>query len=78
MAPADVERLAETNDALAALAKARGFYFVSTAEAPITSRGGSLSEELSEDEFHLDAQGYRQLARCILEQGGEVGRRLSP
>ncbi len=78
MEPSEVARLSETNGALADLAKSRGASFVSTAEAPITSRGGSLSEEVSQDEFHLDAQGYRHLARRILEDGGEVGRRLSP
>lgn len=78
MEPAEVDRLSETNDALSALCRARGFAFVSTIGTPITSRGGSLSEESSEDDFHLDAEGYRDLARCILEEGGEVGRRLAP
>ncbi len=78
MEPAEVDRLSETNVALNVLCRERGFAFVSTHGTPITSRGGSLSEESSEDDFHLDAEGYRDLARCIVEQGGEVGRRLAP
>lgn len=78
MEPAEVARLSEANAALARLAQGRGIAFVSSLDTPITSRDGSLSEEFSRDDFHLDAQGYRYLARCILEEGGEVGRLLAP
>lgn len=78
MDPALVERLAQANAALSVLARERGVAFVSTSRIPITSPQGSLAEEFSQDTFHLDAQGYRYLARCVLEDGGEVGRSLAP
>lgn len=73
---ASVARLAALNEKLAHLAHEHGFEFVATARPPIASPSGALSEELSVDDFHLDARGYRILARWIIEDGGPVGRCL--
>jgi hypothetical protein len=66
------------NERLAALAAARSIAFVDPARPPIADRSGALAEELSTDRFHLNAEGYRHLARWIVEEGGPVGALLAP
>jgi lysophospholipase L1-like esterase len=66
------------NERLAALAAARSITFVDPARPPIADRSGALAEELSTDRFHLNAEGYRHLARWIVEEGGPVGALLAP
>jgi lysophospholipase L1-like esterase len=78
MSADDVRSLARLDASLAAAARERGFAFVGTARAPIMTSSGALSEEYSADEMHLDERGYRILSDWIVEDGGEVGRRLLP
>lgn len=75
--PGAVQLLAEVNRALESLARQRGSAFVSTARPPLTSPRGDLVEEFAQDSIHLNARGYRELARWILEDGGDVGRSLA-
>ena len=73
-----VGRWRAVNRALEVLCRERGVAFVTTDRPPLTSPTGSLSEALSDDRLHLDRQGYRQLARWLLAEGGEVSALLSP
>jgi lysophospholipase L1-like esterase len=75
---AEMRALGRLNSRLAESAHERGFAFVDIARAPITSPSGSLAEEFSADEMHLDERGYRVLSGWIVEDGGDVGRRLAP
>jgi lysophospholipase L1-like esterase len=75
---AQIRALVRLNSRLAESARERGFAFVNTARAPITSPSGSLAEEYSADEMHLDERGYRILSGWIVEDGGDIGRRLAP
>lgn len=52
--------------------------FVRTAREPLSSPTLRLSEAYSSDDLHLDGDGYRILARWILEDGGAVARALAP
>jgi lysophospholipase L1-like esterase len=72
------ERLAleAVNLALSLLAKDRGVVFVRTNRAPLTDRDGDLAESMSTDRHHLNADGYRVLAKWIIDDGGVVGARL--
>lgn len=78
MAPHAVEALRRANERLAGLAAARSIAFVDPARPPIADRSGALSENASTDDFHLNAEGYRHLARWIVEDGGAVGALLAP
>ena len=78
MTPDDRERWRATNRSLAEVARSRGAAFVDVARAPITSEDGFLARECSTDERHLGELGYRALARWIVQDGGEAGRRLAP
>lgn len=73
---AEIERLDETNRQLRALALERGFGYVDTARSPMRDATGSLPEALSADRLHLNDEGYRVLARWILEDGGEAAAGL--
>jgi hypothetical protein len=77
MPPEEVTRLDEANAELMALALERALPFVDTARMPIRDETGSLPEALAADTLHLNMEGYRTLARWILEDGGEVGRLLA-
>ena len=78
MSAEDVVALARLNASLHAAADERGIAFVDTARAPITSPAGSLAEDQSADDLHLDEHGYATLAAWIVSGGGEPGRRLAP
>jgi lysophospholipase L1-like esterase len=78
MSTAEVEALAHLNASLREQAHRREIPFIDVSRAPITSPSGSLAEEQSADDLHLDRRGYETLARWILADGGEIGRRLSP
>jgi lysophospholipase L1-like esterase len=78
MAAGESGRLARANAALAALAHERGAAFVDSARPPIADASGALAEECSADRLHLNARGYRELARWIATEGGGVGRELAP
>jgi lysophospholipase L1-like esterase len=73
-----IELLRRANARLASLARERNIAFVDPARPPIASPTGALSRELSADDLHLNEEGYRHLARWIVEDGGEVGRLLAP
>lgn len=66
------------NETLRVLARENALAFVPTARAPLANAEGALAEELSADELHLDAAGYRVLARWLVTEGGEAGRKLAP
>lgn len=72
--------VAELDRRLADLARdpALRIDFVPTLRPPISSAEGFLAEGFSSDALHLDEQGYRLLARWILDDGGEAGRLLAP
>ncbi|MBK7874976.1 MAG: hypothetical protein IPJ77_04365 [Planctomycetes bacterium] len=83
--PERVARLVELDDALAAHCRARNppAAFVPTLRPPLctpetSSSAGPLAEDLSSDSLHLNEEGYRVLARWILDDGGAAGRLLSP
>lgn len=77
--PSDaVAGLRRANERLAALAASRSIAFLDPARPPIADRAGALSAEASTDRFHLNAEGYRHLARWIVEEGGGVGALLAP
>lgn len=78
MDTAEVAALARLNARLSELSRERGIAFIDTARPPITSPSGSLVEELSADDLHLDQRGYAVLSAWIIADGGEVGRRLAP
>ena len=78
MSAAEIQTLARLNARLRDAAHERGIGFVDVARVPITSPAGSLAEDQSADDLHLDRRGYATLARWIVADGGEVGRRLSP
>jgi lysophospholipase L1-like esterase len=78
MSAPDVAALRRANARLAALAASRGLAFLDPARPPIATPSGALAEDLSADEFHLDARGYAALARWIAEEGGPVGALLAP
>lgn len=75
---AALERLAKANESLRVLAREQNLGFVPTARPPLAAADGTLAPELSADERHLNAEGYRILARWIVEEGGEAGRKLAP
>lgn len=52
--------------------------YVTTRREPLSSPDGQLSEGHSADDLHLDANGYRVLARWLVEDGGELARKLAP
>jgi len=70
--------LANTNESLRILARENALSFVPTDRPPLADADGCLSESLSSDELHLDAEGYRVLARWLVTEGGEAGRALAP
>jgi len=74
----EVLRLDLANAELSDLALERSLFFVDTARMPVRDATGSLPEDLSADRLHLNTAGYRVLADWILEDGGEVARRLAP
>ena len=78
MPPDAVEALRRANGRLAGLAAARSIAFVDPARPPIADPSGSLAADLSTDDFHLNAEGYRSLSRWIVEGGGPVGALLAP
>ncbi|MFT5050829.1 MAG: lysophospholipase L1-like esterase [Chlamydiales bacterium] len=71
-----VEALAETNRALADLARDAGLTFIRTDRPPITNRSGHLDRASSVDRLHLGPEGYRHLARWLIEAGGPLGTLL--
>ena len=75
---AALERLAKANEALRVLAREQKLGFVPTARPPLAAADGTLAPEFSADGRHLNAEGYRILARWIVEEGGEAGRKLAP
>jgi lysophospholipase L1-like esterase len=70
--------LADANEALRVLARENALSFVPTARPPLAGPDGSLPESLSSDTLHLNAEGYRVLARWLVTEGGEAGRALAP
>ncbi len=52
--------------------------YVTTLREPLSSPSGRLSEAHSADDLHLDRNGYRVLARWLVEDGGELAHRLAP
>jgi len=78
MSSAEVDALERLNASLREQARRREIAFIDVSRAPITSPSGSLAEEQSADDLHLDRSGYETLARWILADGGEIGGRLSP
>lgn len=78
MSTAELERLRTLIAALRSFAARSEAAYVDTLRPPLTSSRGDLAEEVSTDRYHLDARGYDQLARWILEDGGEVGQSLAP
>lgn len=74
--PDERAALAAVNAQLASLAGDHRCAFVKTNRAPLVDRRGDLVESMSTDRHHLNADGYRVLARWIIEDGGEVGRLL--
>jgi len=77
-APARVRDLAATNLALAQLARDADLTFVATDRPPITTPAGQLARPCSADRLHLGSEGYRHLARWLIEAGGKVGDLLAP
>ncbi|MFN0244543.1 MAG: GDSL-type esterase/lipase family protein [Planctomycetota bacterium] len=78
MSTTQIERLRTLIDALRSFASRSELAYVDTLRPPFTSPRGDLAEEVSTDRYHLDARGYDQLARWILEDGGKVGQILAP
>ncbi len=76
--PAELEKLSQANEKLRVLARECKLSFVATARAPLAEADGTLAPALSADARHLNAEGYRVLARWILTEGGEAGRKLAP
>lgn len=72
------EGLERLNGALARIAREHGAAFVAADRPPLSSPDGRLAEEFSSDPVHLNLSGYRQLARWIAAEGGDVGALLSP
>ncbi len=70
--------LADANESLRVLARENALSFVPTARAPLAGADGTLPESLSDDELHLNAEGYRVLSRWLTSEGGEAGRALAP
>jgi lysophospholipase L1-like esterase len=70
--------LAETNESLRVLARENALSFVPTDRPPLSGADDCLPESLSFDELHLNAEGYRVLARWLVTEGGEAGRALAP
>jgi len=70
--------LSEANESLRVLARENALSFVPTTHAPLAGADGSLPESLSDDEWHLNTEGYRVLARWLVAEGGEAGRALAP
>ena len=68
--------LAAINRELADLATAKGLRFVETNRPPLLDQNGDLAESMSTDRHHLNDEGYRVLARWIVEDGGPVGELL--
>jgi lysophospholipase L1-like esterase len=69
----DLDRLRRLNDGLGSLAFARGVPFVDMSRPPLTIADGCLAPEMADsDRKHLGPAGYEQLARWILEEGGEA------
>ena len=78
MDEAATKALADANEKLRVLARESALSFVPTARAPLAGRDGQLPEGLSTDEWHLNLEGYRVLARWLVTEGGEAGRALAP
>jgi len=70
--------LAQANESLRVLARENALSFVPSARPPLAGADGSLPESLSTDEWHLNTEGYRVLARWLVAEGGEAGRALAP
>ena len=70
--------LADADESLRVLARENALSFVPTDRAPLAGAGGTLPESLSDDELHLNAEGYRVLSRWLMSEGGEAGRALAP
>jgi lysophospholipase L1-like esterase len=70
--------LADTNESLRVLARENALSFVPTDRPPLSGADQCLPESLSDDELHLNAEGYRVLSRWLLAEGGEAGRALAP
>lgn len=73
-----VARLAQVNAALEALCEREGCAFVRTDRPPIRAPDGSLAPQCAADRLHLNAAGYEALAGWLREEGGAVGRLLTP
>lgn len=69
--------LAQGNESLRVLARENALAFVPTDRPPLSTADG-LAQELSSDELHLNAEGYRVLSRWLVTEGGEAGRALAP
>jgi len=78
MSPDAVDALRLANRRLAGLALSRSIAFVDPERPPIADPSGALSKNASTDALHLNGEGYRQLARWIVEEGGQVGALLAP
>jgi lysophospholipase L1-like esterase len=74
--PEERTALAAVNSQLDTLAKEHGCTFVRTNRPPLVDQNGDLVESMSTDSHHLNAEGYRAVARWIVEDGGEVGKLL--
>ncbi len=80
LAPAELLRLTQANDALEAAAARLGAScsFVPTLGAPLTDAAGRLAPDLSTDTLHLNEAGYRALSARLLAHGGALAQRLTP
>ena len=66
------------NESLRILAREHALAFLPPARAPLASADGTLEASLSLDDLHLNPAGYRVLARWLVTEGGEAGRKLAP
>jgi lysophospholipase L1-like esterase len=75
---AEREALEAVNRELADLAAARhaDVRLLPTNRPPLVDQNGDLPEALTVDRFHLNAAGYRILAKWLQEDGGVVGEAL--
>jgi lysophospholipase L1-like esterase len=70
-------RLHALNDGLRSLAEQRRASLVRTNRPPLATAEGRLSPAMTADGVHLNDEGYKVLARWILEDGGAAARPLA-
>lgn len=74
-----IEALAETNQALAAVAQVNAATtFLDLNRAPLRIPSGQLSEAYSVDRFHLNGDGYQVLGQWVRQEGGAIAALLFP